>query len=83
VSAAVEAAQTPATVARMRERARAAALALDWDAVVDGFEKFLSGGVTASARARRPRTGFAGCHRGRGVSARHEGAIGEGGAAWF
>jgi len=57
VSAAVEAAQTPATVARMRERARAAALALDWDAVVDGFEKFLSGRVTASARARRPRTG--------------------------
>ena len=52
VSAAVEAAQAPATVARMRERAREAALALDWDAVVDGFERFLSGGEVAGARAR-------------------------------
>jgi hypothetical protein len=33
------------------------ALALDWDAVVDGFERFLSGGAPASARARRPRRG--------------------------
>ncbi len=53
VSAAVEAAQAPATVARMRERAREAALALDWDAVVDGFERFLSGGGVAGARARQ------------------------------
>ena len=52
VSAAVKAAQAPATVARMRERAREAALALDWDAVVDGFERFLSGGEVAGARAR-------------------------------
>jgi glycosyltransferase involved in cell wall biosynthesis len=51
VSAAVEAARAPATVARMRERARGAALALDWDAVVDGFERFLSGGEIADARA--------------------------------